>query len=299
MQLDAPTRYQDARFLGLPDDCSSSIDRLPFAYEHNLSHLDLFEFEALRDLARKFEHDYFVASGAQTPAADFYSVKYGAFTPYEALNRLETDQQRVLLKRPEQYDPRYRDLMRHLFDQAIALRGGLARGERLLRLDSSILISSAATITPFHFDPEVSFFFQIAGDKIYHLFPPSALSEVELERFYWMGIVNIGQVDLAARDPQQEYVFYLRPGLGMHQPQNAPHWVETTASSSISYVFSFETNRSRSLGRTRAFNHYMRRFGVGPAPPRIRPAFDEAKAAVMQVAIPLRKSLALLARKGH
>ena len=165
MQLDQPTRYQDARFLRLPDDCSSSIDRLPFGYEHNLCNLDLFEFEALRDLARKFDHDYFVASGAHTPAADFYSVKYGEFTPYEALNRLEIDQQRVLLKRPEQYDPRYRELMHHLFDQAIALRGGLARGERLLRLDSSILISSAATITPFHFDPEVSFFFQIAGDK--------------------------------------------------------------------------------------------------------------------------------------
>jgi hypothetical protein len=296
MQTHEATRYREARFHRLPDDAGSRFDHTPFPYEHNLSNLDLFEFEALCDLARKFEKDYFVAGGAQTPGAAFYSVKYGEATPYEALSRLDTEHRRVLLKRPEQHDARYRDLMNGLFEQAIALRGGLARGERLIRLDSSILISSAATITPFHFDPEVSFFFQIAGDKVYHMFSPSALTEQELERFYWMGIVNIGQVELAGRDPQKEHVFNLRPGLGMHQPQNSPHWVETTASRSISYVFSFETNRTRALGRTRACNHYLRKLGVSPAAPRANPAFDDAKAAVMSLAIPLRKAMASAVR---
>jgi hypothetical protein len=299
MQLQEATRYREARFHRLPDDARSKFDQTPFPYEHNLSNLDLFEFEALCDLARKFEHDYFVAAGAQTPSAEFYSVKYGEATPYEALRRLDTERRRVLLKRPEQYDPRYRELMHGLFEQAIALRGGLARGERLTRLDSSILISSAATITPFHFDPEVSFFFQIAGDKIYHVFSPSALTEPELERFYWMGIVNIGQVELAGRDPRKEHVFNLRAGLGMHQPQNSPHWVETTASRSISYVFSFETNRTRALGRTRAFNHYLRKLGGRPAAPRAHPALDGAKAAVMNVAIPLRKRMASAVRRDR
>jgi hypothetical protein len=299
MLLHESSPYQDARFSALPTDCAASFDRKPFGYDHNLNGLDLFEFDTLCGLARKYEKDYFVASGARTPATDFYSVKYGEFTPYEALQQLDAGHQRVLLKRPEQYDPRYRELMHHLFEQAIALRGGLGRNERLVRLDSSILISSAATITPFHFDPEISFFFQVEGDKIYHLFAPSVLSEAELERFYWMGIVNIGQVDLAGRDPGEEYVFYLHPGQGMHQPQNSPHWVETTASRSISYVFSFETNHSRALGRTRAFNHYMRKLGVAPAPPRAQPAFDEAKAAVMQMVIPIRKSVAQAMRRGR
>src|ERR1700722_12526137 len=296
MQTQEATRYREARFHRLPDDAGSRFDQTPFPYEHNLSNLDLFEFEALCDLARKFEHDYFVAAGAQTPSAKFYSVKYGEATPHEALRRLDTERRRVLLKRPEQYDPRYRELMHGLFEQAIALRGGLARGERLTRLDSSILISSAATITPFHFDPEVSFFFQIAGDKIYHVFSPSALTEPELERFYWMGIVNIGQVELAGRDPQKEHVFNLRPGLGMHQPQNSPHWVETTASRSISYVFSFETNRTRALGQTRACNHYVRKLGMRPAAARASAAVDDAKAAVMSLAIPLRKAMASAVR---
>jgi hypothetical protein len=157
-------------------------------------------------------------------------------------------------------------------------------------LDSSILISSAATITPFHFDPEVSFFFQIEGDKVYHLYSSGALSEAELEQFYWMGIVNIGQVDLSGRNPANEHVFRLSPGMGMHQPQNSPHWVETASTRTISYVFSFETNVSRALGRTRAFNYYMRKAGLTPAPPGSRPGVDTIKAAVMKVAIPLRQA---------
>ena len=128
------------------------------------------------------------------------------------------------------------------------------------------------------------------------MFSPSALTEPELERFYWMGIVNIGQVELAGRDPQKEHVFNLRAGLGMHQPQNSPHWVETTASRSISYVFSFETNRTRALGRTRACNHYLRKLGMRPAAPRANPAIDDAKAAVMSLAIPLRKAMASAVR---
>jgi hypothetical protein len=296
--LDTSSRQDGAHFIGLSEDCRAAFDRVPFAYEHNLSGLDLFDFDALCALARKYDHDYFVAAGAQSPGTQFYSVGYGADTPHEALHRLDSDAIRVLLKRPENYDPRYRELMQALFEQVLCMRGGLAKGERVVRLDSSILISSATTITPFHFDPEVSFFFQIEGDKIYHLYTPTTLHEPELERFYWMGIVNIGQVDLAGRDPCDEHVFHLRAGKGMHQPQNSPHWVETGSSRSISYVFSFETNVSRALGRTRAFNYYMRKIGLTPSVPHASPALDAAKARVMQAVIPLRKVLARVVRRA-
>jgi hypothetical protein len=293
-----PSQSAGAPFIDLHEAQRAAFNRVPFAYEHNLSGLDLFDFDALCALARRYDRDYFVAAGAQTPGTRFYSVKYGVDTPYEALQRLDGGTQRILLKRPENYDPRYRELMQALFAQVLRLRGGLGKDERVVRLDSSILISSAATITPFHFDPEVSFFFQIEGDKVYHLYAPSALSEPELECFYWMGIVNIGQVDLESRDARDEHVFHLRAGKGMHQPQNSPHWVETGSSRSISYVFSFETNLSRALGRTRAFNYYMRRIGFAPAPPHRRPAVDAAKAGAMQAVIPLRRGISDIVRRA-
>jgi hypothetical protein len=294
----APQRHETPLITGLPGNAGTLFGHVPFGYDHNLSGHELFSFDTLTELARDYDRDYFLSGGAPTPGTRFYSVTMHGDTPYDAIGRLDAGNQRILLKRPENYDPRYRDLMHALFDQSIAIRGGLRKDEHVVRLDSSILISSAATITPFHFDPEISLFFQIEGDKVYHLYEPVVLSEPELENFYWMGIVNIGQVDLHGREARREHVFHLHPGMGMHQPQNSPHWVETGASRSISYVFSFETNVSRAMGRTRAFNHYMRRAGLTPAEPGLHPAADSMKASAMQALIPLRKGVARMLGKG-
>ena len=283
-------------FVDVPEETVSLFNRNPYGFSHSLSGLDLFDFETLCELARKYDRDYYVAGGATAPDERFYSVRSVEHAPYEALLRLDVESQRVLLKRPEQYDARYRDLMHVLFEQIVRQRGGLG-GERVVRLDSSVLISSSATTTPFHFDPEVTFFFQIEGEKSYHLYAPTVLSEPELERFYWMGIVNIGQVDLEGRDPDREFVFELTAGKGMHQPQNSPHWVQTHGSRSISYAISFETEASRELGRTRAFNYYQRKLGMRPALPAAYPRRDAAKAIAMQAAVPLRKNIGDVVRK--
>jgi hypothetical protein len=283
-------------FADVPDDAVALFNRTPYGFGHRLSGLDLFDFDTLCTLARKYDRDFFVAGGATAPDERFYAVPSGMHAPYDALRHLDHESQRVLLKRPEQYDASYRDLMNGLFEEIVQLRGGLD-GERVVRLASSILISSAATTTPFHFDPEMTFFFQIEGEKSYHLYAPTVLTEPELERFYSMGVVNIGQVELAGRDPAREYVFELTAGRGMHQPQNSPHWVQTCGSRSISYAISFETDASRRVGRTRAFNHYQRKLGMPPALPGAYPARDAAKAMAMQTAIPLRKNIANAVRK--
>jgi hypothetical protein len=270
-------------------DMRERFNRLPFGFEHNVHQSDVLRFDSLRELAAKYiDADHFVASGGAGPGTPFYAVRHGALSPLAALDDLENGRHRILLKRPENYDLRFRALLDTLFADVVAQRGGLG-SERVVRLESSVLISSAAAITPFHFDPEISFFFQIEGEKIYHLLPPAALREPELERFYKMGIVDIGQVDFLSYDRSGEYAFPLVPGLGLHQPQNSPHWVETRASRTVSYVFSFETDVMRAVGRTRSFNHYMRGAGLRPAVPGTHPLADAVKAGVMEVAIPLRR----------
>ena len=279
-----------------PPDFRAKYDRQPFGFEHRLSGLDLFSDSSLRALAARYDRNFFVAAGARSPDTAFYAVPSGEYAPLEAFDRLDSIKQRILLKSPENYDARYRELLDALFDEVTALRGGL-HGERIVRLASSILISSAASITPFHFDPEISFFFQIAGEKFYHLYEAAALTEAELERFYVAGIVDIGQVAFQGRDRAYEHAFELAAGKGMHQPQNCPHWVETRATRSISYVISYETDATRSLGRTRAFNYYLRRAGFRPAPPGAAPQADARKASAMQVFIPFRKGAGAIARK--
>ena len=160
-----------------------------------------------------------------------------------------------------------------------------------MRLEGAILITSAASTTPFHFDPEVGFFSQIEGEKTYHVYSPDALSELELEQFYKSGRVDIGQVDIAERDPAKEFVFNLVPGQGLHQPQNAPHWVQTKDSRSVSYTLVFETRTNRLQSRARGFNHYMRRAGLMPHVPGLSPIRDAAKGRAMQVMARARRAM--------
>ena len=266
------------------------FDREPFGFSHNLSSLDLFNSDSLEALAEKMSstaRDYFVAGSAAAAGTDFDSVPYGQFKPREALGKLGSTPTRILLKRPENHDARFRDLIEELFRQVVDLRGGMGN-EKVLRLEGAVLISSAATTTPIHFDPEIGFFSQIEGEKFYHTYSPGSVDETELEPFYIRGAVAIGKLDLERRDPKREHVFELGPGKGLHQPQNTPHWVKTGSSRSVSYTFVFETDATRARGRTRAFNHYLRKVGVRPGQPGTHPTIDAVKSGTMRAVIPAR-----------
>jgi len=276
-----------------PQALDRSFNREPIGFDHNLSTLDLFGLDSLRTLAEKYQghdSDYMVASSASAPDQKFRSVKSANLNPSQAIDRLKTESVRILLKRPQDYDSRFQELLDGLTEQVVSLSGGL-KADRIMRLESSIFLTSAKTLTPFHFDPSAVFFFQIAGQKIYHLYPPSALTEPEMEQFYFRGMVDIAQVELNRRDPKLEHVFNLSAGKGLHQPQNAPHWVETNGDISISYSFFFETLAARKISRTRGFNHYLRKIGAQPSPPGAHPRLDAFKADAMDVWIPCRKTL--------
>jgi len=280
----------DAQLILDRETLRQSFDREPFGFSHNLSSLDLFKADSLRGLAERFANsprDYFIAGSAPTPGTRFYSVPNGGYKPHEAIDNLDKISTRVLLKRPENHDARFRDLLETLFRQVTDLRGGLG-GERIERLESAILISSVATTTPIHFDPEVGFFSQIEGEKFYHVYPPACARETELERFYVRGRVDIGNVEMTKLDARQEHLFVLGPGKGFHQPQNSPHWVRTGTSRSVSYTFVFQTDASRARGRVRAFNYCLRKLGLNPSRLGTHPAFDAAKASTMHAAIPIQ-----------
>jgi hypothetical protein len=270
---------------------SQNYDHEPFGFAHNLHTLDLLQFPSLVHLCEVFtasNRGYFIAEGAPSGGTEFNSVPRAGLKPDEAMEQLETRPLRILLKRPENQDPQFRELMHTLFRQLTNLRGDLVP-EDMSRLESAVLITSGSTITPIHFDPVIGFFAQIEGKKTYHVYSPDDTSEVELERFYIRGVFEIGAVKLERRNPAREHVFHLEPGLGMHQPQNACHWVETGAGRSISYTFVYQTDATRARGRTRAFNHYQRMFQMRPAAPGVHPFCDSVKADAMRAVIPLRQ----------
>jgi Cupin superfamily protein len=273
----------------------------PYGFHHDLAELDLFSFDRLIELASKYTahpRDYFVCLGAPEPGVDFYSVKHGMCTPERALLHLDSDGFRILLKRSEKHDDRYRGLFEEIVEQITRIRGNSSQ-ERILRKESTILVNSPNTITPFHFDPEAGYFCQVKGEKRYHLYSPTVVREAELERFYVGGVVSVAQLGIENRDPTREYVFELGPGNGLYQPQNAPHWVETGQYPSISYTVVIETEGQRALGRVRACNCYLRRLGMAPTSPGTRPLVDAFKAGAMRLALPLRQNAREVLRKVH
>jgi hypothetical protein len=284
----------DRAALSIPEAAyRAAYDRVPLQFTHNLHELDMFQPDSLLRLAGLFtghKDDYFVASSAPSPGTNFYSVPHGAYEPRRAMDELANGAYRILLKRPETYDPRFKALLDRLFRQVTDLRGGLG-GEKIVRLESAVFISSAASTTPFHFDPEVNHFAQIEGEKSYHVYSPDVVAEHELDRHYVKGEVNIGQIALEGRDPAKEHVFRLLPGRGFHQPQDAPHWVRTGVERSVSYSFVYETDVSRARGRARSANHYMRMMGLSPQQPGVNPGVDTAKSGLMQVVTPVRRTM--------
>ena len=276
-----------------PQIVDQSFNREPFGFDHNLSKLDIFELGSLGKLAEKYhghEQDYFLASSAAAPDEKFRSVKPVNLELSEAFRGLKQQSIRILLKRPENHDPKFRKLLDGLIEQIVDQSGEL-RNDRILRLESAVFVTSATTLTPFHFDPSAVFFCQITGGKTYHVYSPTTLTEPELEQFYFRGMIDIAQVELNKRDPKQEHVFQLSAGMGLHQPQNAPHWVETRGDISVSYSFFFETMGARKTSRTRGFNYYLRRAGAEPRPPGSHPRLDAIKADAMGMWIPCRKTL--------
>lgn len=270
----------DARLNIAPEPYETSYNRIPFGFTHNLHQLDIFQFDSLLGVLDKYNgasNDYYVAGSAAAAGSAFFEAPHIKLTPKQAIDQLDQRPTRILLKRLENHDEQFRALADLLIKQLREIPGGLG-SQPILRMQSSLFITSAASTTPLHFDPEVGFFAQIEGGKTYHVYTPDDVAEEDLESFYVKGKVSIGQLDMAERDPGKEQVFDLNAGLGFHQPQNAPHWVETCGTRSISYSLVYETSADRALGRTRAFNYYERKLGMSPTPPGQHTQLDGMKA---------------------
>jgi hypothetical protein len=287
-ELNSRVELHDVRLDIDPEIYSANYNKIPFGFTHNLHHLEIFQFDAICDLAARYatasENDYFVAGSAIAADSAFFAAEHIKLRPREAIEHLNDKPTRILLKRLENHDPKFRELLETIVKQLRTLPGGLGN-QAIKRVQSSLFITSAAATTALHFDPEVAFFTQIEGDKEYHAFPPAQVAEAELEEFYSRGRVSIGQLDMATLNPAEEHLFELKAGHGFHQPQNSPHWVQTRATRSISYSLVFETTADKALGLTRAFNHFERKLGMNPAVPGAKPKLDSFKSEVI---VPVR-----------
>jgi len=184
-------------------------------------------------------------------------------SPEETIRRIEECRSWLVLKNVQD-DPAYRLLLEDCLAEVRAAAPPLTRG--MCEPRAFIFVSSPDAVTPYHMDPEENFLLQIRGSKTISVFDPadrSIVSEPEIERFFSGAHRNLAYRDDYQRKAQ---LFHLRPGLAVHVPFAAPHWVRNGPAVSISFSITFNTKASLRTLHAHRINGQLRRWGVQPTP---------------------------------
>ena len=159
-----------------------------------------------------------------------------------------------------------------------------------------VLVTSPNRVSSYHIDPDCNFLCQIRGEKVIHVFDRydrEVLPEEELERF-WAVDKNAAVYKEKYQDRARSYE--LKPGVGVHMPVNAPHWVKNADNVSVTLAMIFQYPESV-LGNIYRWNYYLRKTGVRPLPPGRSKVRDALKSWTMGGAIQVRNSVAWALRR--
>jgi hypothetical protein len=146
----------------------------------------------------------------------------------------------------------------------------------------TFIISSPGAVTPYHNDYEHNFLLQIRGGKDVYLYDQSDSSIVSQDTIetFQMGDSHAAhyRVEFAGR----ESVYHLEPGLAVHHPALAPHWVKNGDAVSVSLSMYFSTRALDDLSHAHQANWLLRRLGFKPPMPNLARPADRLKASVLR-----------------
>ena len=276
----APPNGRARVFEGEPELFRERFNRKSFEYRHALADHPLFELPRIADLAMTL---WGTGKGLVTMKSGDTSVGGGwtdmpgkSMSLVKAIRELPESGAWLMLKNVF-LDPEYKELMDQGYRDLAGL-AGLDVERDVSWPDAYIFIASPRSITPYHFDHESTFLMQIHGEKTYNIFDPEELTEEEIEQYY------LGDLSSARyRDEAQARaaVYELRPGLGVHQPPRAPHWVRNGPEYSVSFsILSCLRARDREAPVYQV-NHYLRSLGMHPTPPGRSSWRDKVKRAIL------------------
>lgn len=254
-----------------------SFDRRPFVVRHHVREDPLFTIPALVELARRLpESSVEYQSGRVPVGLDPAAAPKTGLSLAETLLRIDDCASWVVLKHVERV-PAYRDLMLRALDEVAAAHPALPG--RILDPAAFVFVSSAASVTPYHIDPEHNFLLQIRGEKTMYVWDPAdrrAVPEEELERFHAGGHRNLAFADELQRQATR---FDLVAGDALHVPTTAPHWVQNGGAVSVSLSVTFRTPDNYRREALYRINARLRRMRLRPRPPGSSPVADWVKLA--------------------
>jgi hypothetical protein len=244
-------------------------NREPFLVRHRLADHPMFELPKLLELAKRSETvgNALHWSGRIPVATNFDQAyqNHGTGIPLdETIERIHEAGSFVVINYPES-DALYAPLVRSLYREIRRFSDPL--DPDFTEVMAYVFISSPGSVTPYHMDREMNFLLQISGEKDVHLWDPrdrSIMTEEQIEAL--MALPQLPRPGYKEEFQAKAKVVHLTPGLGVHHPFIAPHWVRNGPEVSVSLALTYRTRGSQRLTRAYQTNHALRRLKLRPRP---------------------------------
>lgn len=261
-----------------------------FAVRHELSDAPLFELSRLAELCNSLPRDMIeYNSGNLAVGQNLDGVPVTELSPADTIRNIENCGSWVVLKHVER-DPEFGRLLKECLQQVADIEN--PRTDKLRSYAGFVFISSAASITPFHIDPELNFLLQIQGEKTLHCFPTfdrELVSEEALELTYADPSTHRNK-SFKDEFQHKDTPYKLKSGDGVFIPVHAPHWVEVGDQFSISFSITATSTESRHLARIYKLNGLLRKhLRISPTPVGQNPGLDMLKGAACVCAFQAKK----------
>ena len=242
----------------------AAFPQQPFLMRHALVGNPMFSLESLVALSTRLPPAK-VEYNAGTLGINMHNqlTPQTGLSVQETIQRIQTCSSWMVLKNIEA-DPTYCALLDACLSDVARLSEPLTPGMR--RHEGYIFISSPGSRTPYHMDGEHNFLLQLTGSKKVHMWDSadrSLLTEKEIEAHYTGAHRNLNYQDSFAAKSK---VFDLTPGLGLHFPVNAPHWVQNGPEVSVSFSVTFRTPAIDKRALLYATHARLRSWGLKPPP---------------------------------
>ena len=258
------------------------LHRRSFPFHHTLNDSHLFTVPRLAKLAQTMldsgNAEGFVAYDASAfGAGSGFGIGSRLDQVAETVRRLEQGRTWLKLSKSNAVDPAYAEVLAQVI-RDIERLSGEPFGAEITWGSLTVIMASPRITTPYHIDHETNFLFQAQGEKDVCLFDPGdrqVLTDGEVESFY------MGHNDAATYKPDLQSrgtIYRLVPGLAVHHPPLAPHWVKNSDNVSVSISMTFCTRSVDRNAKVYQANRVLRRLGLNPKRPDCRACATGLKA---------------------
>ncbi len=243
----------------------AKFSKVPMQISHHLHESALFGDDALAQLIENSDRENYYVNTMDIDAHDTSTRREGEtgnLSGEEALKAVANGHIWYLLMQPQKIDPRYGELVDHIYEDI----GHKIPGFKATMRKMSILVSSPKVQVYYHCDVPGQTLWQIRGSKKVYVYPnrepyldQPSLEKVVLNEAHEISIPYRPEFDDDAE------VYDLQPGQMLHWPLNAPHRIVNNDCVNVSFTTEHFTDEIRRKFIVNKANGILRhRLGLNP-----------------------------------